>query len=72
VDRALVQAQTTKLLDASLVQLSMGEDVSIIVMPIKNFFFGNWTKYHMCGHYCPMNKQTYLDKYAMALIKKDF
>jgi len=32
VDKALVQAQTTKLLDASLVQLSMGEDASITMM----------------------------------------
>ncbi len=72
MDRALVQAQTTKLLDASLVQLSMGEDVSITMMPIKKDFFGNWTKYHMFGHYCPMNKQTYSDEYAMALIRKDF
>ncbi len=72
MDKALVQAQTTKLLDASLVQLSMGEDASITMMPIKKDFFGNWIKYHMCGHYHPMNKQTYSDKYAMALIRKGF
>jgi hypothetical protein len=41
VERALVHVQTTKLLDAGLVELSRGEYASTIVMPTKKDIFGN-------------------------------
>jgi len=53
MERALVQAQTTKLLDTSLVELSKGEYASTIVMLAKKDIFGNWTKRCMCGDYHP-------------------
>ncbi len=59
--------QTTKSLDASLVELSRGEYASTIVMPHKNYIFNNWTKHYICGDYYVVNKQTHWNKYAMPL-----
>jgi hypothetical protein len=56
MERASVQAQRAKLLDASLVELSRGEYASTIVMLAKKDIFGNWTKHYMCGDYHPMIK----------------
>jgi len=41
MERGLVQAQTTKLLDASLVELLKGEYASTIMMPTNKNIFGN-------------------------------
>jgi hypothetical protein len=41
VERALVQAQMIKLLNASLVELSRGEYASTIMMLTKKDIFGN-------------------------------
>jgi hypothetical protein len=51
VERTLVHARTTKLLDAGFVELFKGEYVSSIVMMAKKDILGNWTKRHMCGDY---------------------
>jgi hypothetical protein len=72
VERALVQARITKLLNASLVELSKSKYASTIVMPAKKDIFGNWTKSHMCGDYCSKNKQTHLNKYAKPLLEEIF
>jgi hypothetical protein len=72
MERALVQAQIVKLLDASLVKLSKGEYVSTTMMPTKKDILGNSTKHRMCGDYCPMNKWTYSNKYAMPQPKEIF
>jgi hypothetical protein len=72
VERTLVQAQTKKLLDVSLVELSKGEYASTTMMLTKNEIFGNWIKHHMCGDYHPVNKWTHLHKYAMPLLKEIF
>jgi hypothetical protein len=44
MERALVQVQITKLLDANLVELLKGDYASAIVMPTKKDIFSNWTK----------------------------
>jgi hypothetical protein len=44
IERALVQVQTTKLLDVGLVELSKGDYVSTTMMPTKKDIFGNWMK----------------------------
>jgi hypothetical protein len=41
VERALVQAWTTKLLDANLVELSKGDYALNTMMPAKKYIFGN-------------------------------
>jgi hypothetical protein len=41
MERALVHAWITKLLDASLVELSRGEYASTIMMPTKKDIFSN-------------------------------
>jgi hypothetical protein len=72
MEKALVQARTTKLLDASLVELSRGDYALAKVMPTKKYIFGNWTMYHMCGDYCPINKCTHSNKCAMPLREEIF
>jgi hypothetical protein len=69
MERALVQAWTTKLLDASLVELVRGDYALAIVMLV---IFGNWMERHMCGDYGPINKCTHSNKYAMLLLEKIF
>jgi hypothetical protein len=41
MERAFIQAWTTKLLDVGLVELLKGDYVSTIVMPTKKDIFGN-------------------------------
>jgi hypothetical protein len=53
-------------------ELSRGEYVLTTMMLTKKDFFGNWTKGHMRGDFCSMNKRTHLDKYAMPLPKEIF
>jgi hypothetical protein len=72
VERTLVQARITKLLNVGLVELFSNEYVSTIVMPTKKDIFGNWIKHYMCGDYYLVNKHTRLDKYAMPLLKEIF
>jgi hypothetical protein len=57
--------------NGGLVELFKGEYVSTIVVLAKDIF-GNWIEHRMCGDYCPANKQTYLDKYAMPLWRRSF
>jgi hypothetical protein len=71
MEKALVQAQTTQLLDVGLVELSRGEYVLTIMMPTKDIF-GNWTQCRMCGNYRLVNKWTCSNKYAMPLPKEIF
>jgi hypothetical protein len=68
MEKALVYVQTTKLLDANLVELLKGDYASTIMMPTKKNIFGNWTKLYMCGDYRLVNKRTCLNKYAMPLL----
>ncbi len=72
MERILVQTRIAELLDVSLVELSRGEYASTTMMPTKKDIFGNWNKPHMCGDYCPVNKWTRLDKYAMPLLEEIF
>jgi hypothetical protein len=60
------------LLDASLVELSKGQNVSAPMTLAKKDIFGNWIECHMCEDYPSVNKQTHLDKYAMALLEEIF
>jgi len=41
-------------------------------MLTKKDIFGNWIEHRMCADYHPLNKQTYLDKYAMLLMEEVF
>ncbi len=59
-------------MDASLVELFMGEYVLAIMMLANNNIFGNWNKHHMCGDYFLVNKQTCSNKYAMPLPEEIF
>jgi hypothetical protein len=68
MEKDLVYVQTTKLLDANLVELLKGDYASTIMMPTKKNIFGNWTKRYMCGDYRLVNKCTCLNKYAMPLL----
>jgi hypothetical protein len=72
MERALVWARTTKLLDASLVELSRGDYASTTMMLAKKDSFGNWTKRRMCGDYRLVNKRTCLEKYVMSLLEEIF
>ncbi len=49
MERALVEVQTTKLLNAGLVKLSKSEYASTIVMLTKKNIFGNWIEHHVWG-----------------------
>jgi hypothetical protein len=42
------------------------------MMPAKKDIFGNWTKWHMCGDYHPINKCMHSDKYAMPIPEEIF
>jgi len=42
------------------------------MMLAKKDIFSNWIEHRMCGDYCPMNKRTRLNKYAMPLSKEIF
>jgi hypothetical protein len=51
VEKALVQAETTKLLNVNLMELSKGEYVLLTMILTNKFYFTNSTKCYMCGHY---------------------
>jgi len=72
VERALVQAWTSKLLEIVLVELFKDEYVSIIMMPTKNNIFGDWIECCLCGNYMLVNKHMCFNKYAMPLLEKIF
>ncbi len=72
MERALVQAWKTKLLDACLVELLKGEYVPATMMLAKKDIFGNWSECCMCGEYRLFNKCTYSNKYAMPLLEEIF
>jgi hypothetical protein len=57
VERALVQAWITKLMDARLVEWFRGQYALTIVMQAKNNIFGNWIEHYMCGDYHPLNNE---------------
>lgn len=56
VERALVQTWRIKLLDASLVELSMVEYASTTMVLANKIIFGNRIECYMCGGYYIMNK----------------
>jgi len=72
MEKVLIQTRTLDLLEARLVELSHGEYASTIVMPAKKDIHGNYTDRRMCGNYCPINRQTKSDKYAMPTPKEIF
>ncbi len=47
MERALIQVQTIKFLDACLVKLFKGEYDLITMMLIKKDVFSNWTEHYM-------------------------
>jgi hypothetical protein len=55
-----------------LVELLKGDYASATVMPTKKDIFSNWTKWCVCGDYCPINKCTHSNKYAMPLLNEIF
>jgi hypothetical protein len=56
VEKPLVQAWTTKLMDVGLVELSKGQYALTMIMQAKKNIFGNWIEHYMCGEYCSVNK----------------
>jgi hypothetical protein len=72
MERALVQVQIAKLLDAGLVELLKGDYASTTMMLTKKDIFGNWTEQCMCGDYHLINKRTFSNKYAMPLLEEIF
>ncbi len=71
MERALVQAQITELLDASLVELLRSDYASATMMPANKYILAiEWSD--TCGDYCPINKCMHLDKYAMPLPEEIF
>jgi putative transposase len=65
MERDLIQNRTLDLLEAGLVELSHDEYASATVMTAKKDVHGNYKNRWMCGDYCPINRQTKSDKYAM-------
>jgi hypothetical protein len=65
--RKIIQARTTELVEARLVELAPPdyEYASATVMPSKKDIYGNWTEKRMCGDYRRINKFTKFDRYAM-------
>jgi len=56
VEKPLVQAWTTKLMDVGLVELSKGQYALTMIMQAKKNIFGNWIEHYMCGDHCSVNK----------------
>jgi hypothetical protein len=73
-ERKMIQARTTELVEAGLVELAPPdcEYASAIVMPSKKDIYGNWTKKRMCGDYRRINKFTKSDRYAMPIPEENF
>jgi hypothetical protein len=59
-ERKMIQAHTSELVEARLVELAPPdcEYASVTVMPSKKDIYGNWTKKRMCGDYRRINKFT--------------
>jgi hypothetical protein len=74
VECKMIQAQTTELLGAGLVELTSSdcEYASATVMPSKKDIYGNWTEKRMCGDYRRINKFTKSDRYAMSTLEENF
>ncbi len=72
MERDLIRNRTLDLLEIKLVELSHGEYASAIVMPAKKDVHGNYMDKRMCGDYCPINRQTKFDKYAMPILEEIF
>jgi hypothetical protein len=72
MERDLIWSRTLDLLEVGLVELSHGEYASAIVMPAEKDVHDNYTNRRMCGDYCPINRQTKFDKYAMPTPKEIF
>jgi hypothetical protein len=72
MERDLIWSWTLDLLEAGLVELSVGEYASTTVMPAKKDVHGNYTNRQMCGKYRPINRQIKSDKYAMLTFEEIF
>jgi hypothetical protein len=74
VERKMIQARTSELLGAGLVELAPSdcEYASATVMPSKKDIYGNWTEKRICGDYKRINKFTKLDRYAMPTLEENF
>jgi hypothetical protein len=70
----MIQAWTTELLGAGLVELALSncEYASATVMPSKKDIYGNWTEKRMCRDYRRINKFTKSDRYAMSIPEENF
>ncbi len=53
-------------------ELLKGDYALATMMPAKKDIFGNKMKLCTCEDYCPINKCTHLNKYAMFLLKEIF
>ncbi len=53
-------------------ELSHGEYASTTIVHAKKDVHGNYTDRQMCGNYCPINRQTKSDKYAMLTLEEIF
>jgi len=71
-EREGIQTCCQELLATGLIELFNDEYACATVMPSKKDIFGNWTKEHMCGNYCPMNYKTKLDRYPIPMPKEIF
>jgi hypothetical protein len=73
-ERKMIQARTTELVEAGLVELAPPdcEYALATVMPSKKDIYGNWTEKRMYGDYRRINKFTKSDRYAMPTPKENF
>jgi hypothetical protein len=73
-ERKMIQARTTELEEAGLVELAPTdcEYASAMVMPSKKDIYGNWTEKRMCGDYRNINKFTKSDRYTMLTLEENF
>jgi hypothetical protein len=73
-ERKMIQARTTELVKAGLVELAPPdcEYALATVIPSKNDIYGNWTEKKMCGDYRSINKFTKSDHYAMPTPEENF
>jgi len=65
MEKGLIRSRTLDLLEVGLVELLHGEYVSATVMLAKKDVHGNYMDRWMCGDYCPINRHTKSDKYAV-------
>ncbi len=72
MERDLIRSRTLDLLEVGLVELLHGEYTSATVMPANKDVHSNYMDRRMCGDYCPINRQTKSDKYALPTHEKIF